>query len=39
MDGFIVMAGFLVDEKTGGMFAGLVDAAQDAAKNAIRKEG
>ncbi|BAD55523.1 antitoxin [Nocardia farcinica] len=39
VDAVIDKAGDLVDEKTGGKFAGQVDAAQDAAKNAIRKEG
>lgn len=32
-------AGDLVDKQTDGKFAGQVDAAQDAAKKAIRKEG
>ncbi|MBF6070630.1 antitoxin [Nocardia farcinica] len=39
VDAVIDKAGDLVDEKTGGKFAGQVDAAQDAAKNAIRNEG
>ncbi|WP_253805101.1 antitoxin [Nocardia sp. FDAARGOS_372] len=39
VDVVIDKAGDLVDEKTGGKFAGQVDAAQDAAKNAIRNEG
>ncbi|MEV0295903.1 Rv0909 family putative TA system antitoxin [Nocardia sp. NPDC050710] len=28
-----------IDKQTGGKFAGQVDAAQDAAKKAVRKEG
>lgn len=32
-------AGDLVDKQTDGKFVGQVDAAQDAAKKAIRKEG
>ncbi|WP_246123817.1 antitoxin [Nocardia bhagyanarayanae] len=39
VDTVIDKAGDLVDEKTGGKFAGHVDTAQDAAKKAIRKEG
>ncbi|TLF65802.1 antitoxin [Nocardia asteroides NBRC 15531] len=36
VDGVIEKAGDVVDEKTGGKFAGQVDSAQEAAKNAIR---
>ncbi|KIA66242.1 antitoxin [Nocardia vulneris] len=32
-------AGDIVDQKTGGKFAGQVDSAQEAAKQALRKEG
>ncbi|WP_040794437.1 antitoxin [Nocardia higoensis] len=39
VDAVIDKAGDVVDEKTGGKFAGQVDAAQDAAKNAIRQQG
>lgn len=39
VDTVIDKAGDIVDQKTGGKFAGQVDAAQDAAKKAIRKEG
>ncbi|MEV6392577.1 antitoxin [Nocardia xishanensis] len=39
VDTVIDKAGDIVDQKTGGKFAGQVDAAQDAAKKAIREEG
>ncbi|MFF0542451.1 antitoxin [Nocardia thailandica] len=38
VDGVIDKAGDLVDERTGGKFAGQVDAAQDAAKKAVRDQ-
>ncbi|MBF6545332.1 antitoxin [Nocardia brasiliensis] len=34
----IEKAGDIVDQKTGGKFAGQVDSAQEAAKKALRKE-
>ncbi|MFD3507443.1 antitoxin [Nocardia sp. NPDC058666] len=39
VDGVIEKAGDVVDDKTGGKFAGQVDSAQDAAKNALREQG
>lgn len=39
VDVAIDKVGDVVDEKTGGKFAGQVDAAQDAAKKAVRQQG
>ncbi|NKX88841.1 antitoxin [Nocardia coubleae] len=36
VDDVIEKAGDVVDNKTGGKFAGQVDSAQEAAKNALR---
>ncbi|MDH6198434.1 hypothetical protein M2272_005093 [Mycobacterium frederiksbergense] len=38
VDAVIDKAGDMIDEKTEGKFAGVVDKAQDAAKDAIRKD-
>ncbi|MGQ4600304.1 Rv0909 family putative TA system antitoxin [Nocardia sp. R6R-6] len=38
VDAVIDKVGDLVDEKTGDKFAGQVDAAQDAAKKALRQQ-
>ncbi|GEM34577.1 hypothetical protein NN3_55840 [Nocardia neocaledoniensis NBRC 108232] len=38
VDNVIEKAGDVVDEKTGGKFAGQVDSAQEAAKNAVRNQ-
>ncbi|ONM50740.1 hypothetical protein B0T44_18045 [Nocardia donostiensis] len=38
VDTAIEKAGDLVDKKTGGKYAGQVDAAQEAAKKAVRKQ-
>jgi hypothetical protein len=39
VDTAIDKAGDLVDKQTGGKFASQVDAAQDAAKKAVHKDG
>ncbi|AVH24974.1 antitoxin [Nocardia cyriacigeorgica] len=38
VDAVIDKAGDIVDQKTGGKYADKVDTAQEAAKNAVRKQ-
>ncbi|TLF82784.1 antitoxin [Nocardia cyriacigeorgica] len=38
VDSVIDKAGDIVDQKTGGKYADKVDTAQEAAKNAVRKQ-